>query len=244
MHAIYLIRFDDICETTDLNKWNLLKKIIYKYDIKPLLGVVPNNKDSKLIKARPHKFFWAEIRKYQKKGWFIGSHGLSHKLRPSDHGIIGINNISEFVGLSLSKQKLMIEQALSIFRKNGINVDFWMPPAHGLDITTLQALKINNIKVISEGLYHRPIERENVIFVPQQLWKPRKMFFGFWTISIHSNNISMKEINDLENFIKENKEKIKSLDYVLSAKIKKYNLLDFLFSLLLLSLIRFKKYLR
>ena len=44
-----LIRFDDIAENMN---WDLMKKselLFEKYGIKPVLGVIPNNKDSELL---------------------------------------------------------------------------------------------------------------------------------------------------------------------------------------------------
>ena len=40
-----LIRFDDICENMNWDFMNRCEVIFDKYDIKPLLGVIPSNLD-------------------------------------------------------------------------------------------------------------------------------------------------------------------------------------------------------
>ena len=40
-----LIRFDDICPTMNYGQWIKAKEIIDKFDIKPLLGVIPKCED-------------------------------------------------------------------------------------------------------------------------------------------------------------------------------------------------------
>ena len=52
-----LIRFDDICENM---KWNYIKECEYLFDklnIKPVLGVIPNNRDNELLKYPLKKIF-------------------------------------------------------------------------------------------------------------------------------------------------------------------------------------------
>ena len=41
----YLIRLDDACETMDLNKWLRMESLLSKYNVKPLIAVIPNNED-------------------------------------------------------------------------------------------------------------------------------------------------------------------------------------------------------
>ena len=64
-----LIRLDDIAENMN---WPLMKKceaLFDKYDIKPLLGVVTNNKDPELLSNQNNEAFWDQIRKWKEKKW-------------------------------------------------------------------------------------------------------------------------------------------------------------------------------
>ncbi len=73
-----LIRMDDISENMN---WNLMKKcelLFDKYNIKPLLGVIPNCKDPELKRYQYNKNFWSDVRRWHKKGWEISMHGHNH----------------------------------------------------------------------------------------------------------------------------------------------------------------------
>ena len=44
-----LLRFDDITPYMEPNKWERVLGIVQKYDIRPILGVVPDCRDEKLM---------------------------------------------------------------------------------------------------------------------------------------------------------------------------------------------------
>ena len=63
-----LIRIDDIAENMN---WNLMEKtelLFQKYDIKPVLGVVPNNKDTEFLSFPKRNDFWEKVREWKNKG--------------------------------------------------------------------------------------------------------------------------------------------------------------------------------
>ena len=62
-----LIRLDDIAENMN---WPLMKKcelLFDKYNVKPLLGVISNNKDPELLSNQKNDMFWDQIRKWKEK---------------------------------------------------------------------------------------------------------------------------------------------------------------------------------
>ena len=62
-----LIRIDDIAENMN---WDLMLKceeFFIKHNIKPLLGVIPNNEDIELKKFKKKENFWDQIRLWQRK---------------------------------------------------------------------------------------------------------------------------------------------------------------------------------
>ena len=72
-----LIRMDDIAENMN---WSLMKKCEDLFDelnIKPLLGVIPKNEDSELLKYDKSGDFWQEVRNWSKNGWEISMHGYN-----------------------------------------------------------------------------------------------------------------------------------------------------------------------
>ena len=73
-----LIRIDDVCENMD---WELMRKLELLFDdysIKPVLGVIPNNKDEEFLSFSRNDKFWDQVRKWQDKGWVIVQHGYTH----------------------------------------------------------------------------------------------------------------------------------------------------------------------
>ena len=41
----FIIRLDDACPTMDKKKWDKIEKILNELNIKPLVAIIPNNKD-------------------------------------------------------------------------------------------------------------------------------------------------------------------------------------------------------
>ena len=56
-----------------------------KYNIKPVLGVIPKNKDPKLLNFPKDKNFWTKIKNWQNNGWEISLHGYSHDYDVETH---------------------------------------------------------------------------------------------------------------------------------------------------------------
>ena len=48
MTTKYLIRLDDACPTMDSVKWEKMLNILDRYEVKPMVGIIPHNEDPKL----------------------------------------------------------------------------------------------------------------------------------------------------------------------------------------------------
>jgi len=107
-------------------------------------------------------------------------HGYDHILFENiGKNIVNLSKYTEFSGLPYDIQAKKIRAGLKIFQSNKINVTTWVAPAHSFDETTLEALKDNGFSVISDGLFVTPYTDNNdFLWIPQQLWKLRKMHFG------------------------------------------------------------------
>ncbi|CAG9606586.1 DUF2334 domain-containing protein [Pseudoneobacillus rhizosphaerae] len=220
MFAKYIIRLDDIAENMNNSNFFLLKDIFIKNNIQPLIGVIPNNQDEELLRYPKSEFdFWQEIRELQRLGWNIAVHGYNHKFETNSSGILGINKRSEFAGLALEKQNEKIIKAIKVFNENKINIDAFMAPAHSYDINTLRCLFDNQINSITDGYGIFPYKKEGIVFVPQLFSKPRKMPFGIYTFCFHPNDMTIDQINELDIFIKRNRNNIITFNNV----INKYN---------------------
>ena len=209
MGAKYIFRLDDIAENMKWNNYFFLKEIFIKHNIKPIIGVIPNNGDEELLKLPKCSFnFWEEIRSLQKLGWSIALHGYKHKYITNNPGIFGVNDYSEFAGLPYCIQHQKIQKGKLIFEQHGLKIDAFMAPAHTFDKTTLKVLVDNNINIVTDGFCLFPYYHEEILFVPQLLSTPRKMPFGVYTWCLHPNSMTEESMIKIEKFIKDNKENI------------------------------------
>ena len=207
---MYVIRLDDASDYNNLSNWNRMEKILNSYSIKPIVGVIPNNQDSSMVKVyKKNNDFWKKVKQWQKSGWIIAMHGYDHVYITDDGGINPIQKRSEFAGVSLKKQEDKIKNGIEIFKSNGIIPDVFFAPSHTFDENTLLALKKNSdIRIISDTIANNIYFENDFYFLPQQSGRVRKLPFKFVTFCYHPNTMCDSDFNELENFIKENKMKV------------------------------------
>lgn len=240
--AKYLIRMDDACHQMPIDKWNKFEVFFIENGIKPIVGVVPDNKD-KVLGEDFDKNFWIRVRNWKNLGWSIAIHGLHHILNPIEETktFFGFGGKSEFVGLNEEVQKNILTKGLEIFKKNGISPEIFMAPSHAFDMTTLKCLKkVSTIRLITDGFSFRPFIKNDFIFFPQQLWSVRKMPFGLFTICIHPTTMNNQEIDIVLKKIKSISNNIISIDDFNFTKIKKYNIVDSVFTFLYKIALKYK----
>ena len=109
-HAKYLVRLDDACPTYNKENWDRLEKLLDEYNIKPIVAVIPENRDEKLKYDNPDKGFWDKVYAWQEKHWTIGLHGFEHRYTTKSGGLVPLNKKSEFAGVSLAKQEVKIKK--------------------------------------------------------------------------------------------------------------------------------------
>ena len=184
--ARYLIRFDDICPTTNWELWDQIEKVLCSYDVRPILAVIPDNQDPELRHGVEDPRFWERVRHWQAKNWTIGLHGYQHRYVTKSPGIVGLNRYSEFAGLSYEEQKSKLEAALAIFQHNAVTPDLWVAPAHTFDRKTVKALLELGVSTISDGFHIWPfVDADEILWIPQQLGDFHSMPLGIWTVCIH-----------------------------------------------------------
>lgn len=181
-----VLRFDDLCPTLDWDEWEPLEAILKTLEIRPLIGIVPDNKDPGLYKGRVAEDFWDRVRGWQAMGWAIGMHGYQHKYATRNAGLVGIRPYSEFAGLSRAEQASKLRKGLAILEREGIAVDAWIAPSHSFDAITVDVLRSLGITTISDGYTVYPYrDQDGTLWVPQQIGAFRRMPFGLWTICCH-----------------------------------------------------------
>jgi predicted deacetylase len=242
-----LIRIDDVCENMD---WELMKKLELLFDqfsIKPVLGVIPNNKDGEFLSFSRNDNFWEQVRKWQDKGWVIVQHGYTHiydKLCRKKSDYFNYGGGSEFFGHSLDIQETRIRKGLEKFKKEKINIRAFFAPNQTYDQNTFIALKNNGITEIIDGYGLMPYTENNIKFIPQLFEKVVLLPFGIQSTKLHPH--TWKEIDYLNfvKFIEKNSKKVITYDQAL-AKVNDdlfYKLLRFLTTKVLkLKRLRLKK---
>jgi predicted deacetylase len=169
--------------------WTEIEAVLDDSDVKPIVAIVPENRDHALELSPPRRDFWNKVRDWKERGWAVGLHGYQHRYTTSDSGVLRLNDRSEFAGLPYDRQLANLSRAIEIFRREEIEPDVWVAPSHSFDWTTVHILKQLGLRTISDGLSRFPYrDSTGVLWVPQQLWRFRNVPNGIWTVCFHHNH--------------------------------------------------------
>lgn len=183
--------------------WTRIETALDKYGVKPLIAIVPDNKDSALEFAPARDNFWETVRGWKAKGWAIAMHGYQHLYVTSDSGILRLNARSEFAGLPHGEQRKKLQKAMDIFLGEGIKPDAWVAPSHSFDGVTVRVLREIGLRTISDGLFPWPHrDRMGMLWLPQQIWRFRTMPPGVWTVCFHHNDWSDAQMRNFARDLK------------------------------------------
>jgi len=229
-----LIRLDDVAENMNWDLMEKLELIFEKYKIKPVLGVIPNNKDDELLSYPKKNDFWKQVRIWKNKGWEITMHGSTHVYdkicKKNDY--FGHGGGSEFCGHTLETQISRIKSGLQKFKDEKIKIRSFFAPNHTYDKNTFTALKNFGITEIIDGYGLMPYTENNIKFIPQLFYKVFLLPFGIQATQIHLNYWQQKDFDIFEKFIIKNANRIITYDQALK-KINNnifYKLIKNLFS--------------
>ena len=204
-----VIRLDDITADMDWIKFTKAEQILDTYGIKPLLGVVPDNRDENLHRSEKCADFAERLEKLKKKGWVFAQHGMNHVYTTEDSGILGLNPFSEFAGESYDVQKNRLIEGREILRSSGIDTDIFMAPGHTYDRNTVKALKETGFTTVTDGLFYKPYLDGEILFVPCRMHTNFKIK-GFDTVCMHTNLMKEEDFKNFEKFCRENSDSIVS----------------------------------
>ena len=237
-----LIRLDDIAENMN---WNLMKKselLFEKYAIKPVLGVIPNNKDKDLLSYPKINDFWEQVRNWRNKGWEISMHGYTHVYdkNSENEDYFSYGGGSEFCGHSLETQMSRINNGLKKFSDEKIKIRSFFAPNHTYDKNTFTALKNSGINEIIDGYGLMPYIENGIKFIPQLFYKIIALPFGIQTTQIHLNYWKQKDFDDFEKFIIKNSNKIITYDQALGKINNNYKPIN----ILIKKIIQIKRFIR
>lgn len=195
------VRLDDITPDMDWERFLACKAVLDRYQVKPLIGVVPDNRDtmlkgkSKESRALAEKVmpggrrdFGAYVRQLQKEGWAVSMHGYRHIYSTKKGGMFPLNDFSEFAGVPCAEQKRMLSEGKRMLKEQGIETQMFMAPAHSYDANTLKALKETGFTALTDGFGSRPYRYRGLTFYPISFHLSRtlKKKKGCSTMVIHT----------------------------------------------------------
>ncbi|MCM1174291.1 MAG: DUF2334 domain-containing protein [Blautia sp.] len=187
------VRMDDITPDMNWENFRFFQELFEKAGIKPLLGIVPENKDGKLSIDAPRQDFYALMKKLQERGYVLAMHGCCHVYTTKRGGLFPLNNYSEFAGLPYEKQKELLAAGKEKLTENGIETDIFMAPAHSYDKNTLRALRELGFTGVTDGFGFSPYRYEGLTFYPISLLSGKDMKRkkeGTTTVVIHANTLT------------------------------------------------------
>ena len=214
-----LIRIDDVCENMNWDLMSKLESLFDNHSIKPVLGVIPNNRDEDFLSFPRNDNFWDQVRKWQDKGWEIVQHGDTHiydRLCSKKSDYFEYGGGSEFFGHPLDVQEKRIKNGLEKFKREKINIRSFFAPNQTYDENTFIALKNCGIFEVIDGYGLMPYTEKNVKFIPQLFEKVVLLPFGIQSTKLHLHVWDENDYKKFENFIKINSKKIITYDQALN----------------------------
>jgi len=212
----YLLRFDDICPTMNWRVWAEIETVLVQRRFKPLLAVVPDNRDPGLQVDPPAGDFWDRVRAWQDRGWTIALHGFQHRYVTRSAGMVAVRKKSEFAGLPGEVQREKLRRGLEIFERERITSRVWIAPGDSFDAATVALLPEFGIRVISGGYFRYPyVCPRRMTWVPQQLYYFRPAPTGVWTVCYHHNQWSASQPRRFREDVDQYGANIMSLDAIL-----------------------------
>lgn len=225
------IRLDDITEEMDWEKFLRFKELLCKYELKPLIGVIPCSKDSSLRGSSTGKpsDFWTYIKELQNDGYTVAQHGMYHVYTTKKGGLFPLNRQSEFAGLSYDEQYKLLSEGKAILEGKGIFTDIFMAPAHSYDKNTLKALKAVGINRMTDGFGLAPYEYHGLTFYPISFRRSdtlKNTGEGFSTFVFHTNTMKDSDFTAFEKLLSTRRDIFISYNEYLLAQNTGYSFLD------------------
>jgi hypothetical protein len=197
-------------------RWERFLPLIAEFGIRPILAVVPDNRDHELERSAPDPEFWSRMRAMEAAGATVGLHGYRHLCISRGRGLLPLHRETEFAGVPEETQRSWILEGLAILRGQGLSPRIWVAPCHGTDRATLRVLREEGISQVSDGLARLPFRRGGLIWIPQQLWEPVEKPSGLWTICVHSNTAPESLVEKLRMFLGRHAGQFTSVDRVVA----------------------------
>lgn len=216
----------------DWAKFLRFKELCSLYQVQPLIGIVPLNKDENLHivepKDSPVKDFWAYIKELEHEGWRVAQHGVTHVYTTKKMGCFPLNRLSEFAGIKYEQQYEALRQGKAVLAKHGVETDIFMAPAHSFDRNTIKALKKLGFCRLTDGFGDCPYTRWGMTFYPishsQGSVLKKKGKKGCTTFVVHTNTMNNKDFARYERLFSEYRDRLVPYSELLEMEPKKRGL--------------------
>lgn len=225
------VRLDDITPDMDWERFLQFKALLDRYQVKPLIGIVPDNRDENLKKqikkTQIPEDFWSYIKELEADGWILAMHGVHHTYTTDKGGLFPLNNFSEFAGIPLDEQKEMLLKGKQILKEKGIETEIFMAPAHSYDRNTLKALKEIGFIALTDGFGNSPYLWDGLKFYPISfnLSSTFKKKSGYSTMVVHTDTVTSDDMKRYESYFQnENIQWISFKEY-LAQPVKMRNII-------------------
>ncbi len=227
-----LVRIDDVAENMNWSMMKRVEKILNDYNIKPVVGIIPNNHDQNLLSFPKENNFWEIVSNWKQKGWEIAMHGYDHVYTTNSdkEDFFNYGGGSEFFNKDKKTQVMKLKKSLEIFNKNNILIRSFFAPNHNYDQNTFEALKEVGITEVIDGYGLMPFKKNGIKFIPQLFYKLISLPFGIQSTQIHLNDWNENDLQNFLDFVKKNKKKFINYDYAISKTNNSsiYRILNFL----------------
>lgn len=219
------VRLDDITSDMDWGKFYKFKEILDKYQINPLIGVVPDNQDKTLMINPKKEAFFLYVKELEAQGWSIAQHGYQHTYKNHKGGLFPLNYDSEFTGDSYELQYERLQKGTEILEKNGIIPKIYMAPSHSFDRNTIKALLDLGFTHITDGFGKTPYKRHGITFLPIAFHSKKSLQKkkGVTTLVFHTNTLSDSSIANWDKLFGTHQKNLISYDQFLSYPAKERN---------------------
>ena len=208
------VRLDDIAPDMDWEGFLRFKELLDQYQVKPLIGVVPDSRDPNLVKkpepgtgkqipeSQAPEDFWGYVKELERQGWVIAMHGCHHVYATDKGGMFPLNNFSEFAGLSFERQRELLAEGKRILAQKGIETELFMAPAHSYDKNTLKALKETGFRGLTDGFGDCPYRFRGLDFYPISFMLSRtfQKKEGYSTMVVHTGTVSGEDLKRYESY--------------------------------------------
>ncbi|MDR3225614.1 MAG: DUF2334 domain-containing protein [Clostridiales Family XIII bacterium] len=204
-----IVRLDDACPVMNHDIWGKIEEILDKNGVKPVVGIIPENRDTLFTWAEDPAFWRVTAKRWASKGWCIAQHGCYH-LYQADADKLDPLELTEFKGFPKDTQRELIETGYRIMSAHGINPEGFFAPNHSFDDNTVDALRESgHFKFLSDGMSFGLFRYRGMVFIP---YIPASRKFpvkpNIMTQVLHPNIMDENAVASFAHWLSDNKQDV------------------------------------